>query len=505
MKRIIAVVVSLVLICAALNAALAEGEIKRIGTLQMLNLSEQDYAAVQKLRAIAGEMLNEENIPAQYPYYDGMLDDEPEIVFFDSLNDMIMALDSNQIDAIDLNRSTADYLCARNEGLKILMDYSDSEDNILTDFVFATLLSFDFSPMLPEANQALADELSEVLVAMEEDGTLDELAKTYIDDVGEEVPDVELPVIEGAETLRVAVTGDLPPMDYVTPDGRPSGFNVAVLAALGERIGQNIELVSINASARAMVLASNQVDAVLWSCSCMAAQEVLEDGVYWKDMFEPEDEEDVAMIEKIERRLCPFSITKTTTRRTFPRGWWSPSATTATTSCWWQRSKKTAAFRFARVLRYRRPGRSGAAFPEGRKMQELSVLAVTKNLPQVLGFVDRNPEALGCGASEQMQIDVSVEEIFVNIASYAYTPNEGPVAIQFEATRDPVSMSIRFLDHGIPYDPLDAPEPDISSPLRERKRGGLGIFISRQYMDAIDYQYKDGQNILTLKKRLSPV
>ena len=138
-------------------------------------------------------------------------------------------------------------------------------------------------------------------------------------------------------------------------------------------------------------------------------------------------------------------------------------------------------------------------------MQELSVLSVTKNLPQVLGFVDRNLEALGCGASEQMQIDVSVEEIFVNIASYAYTPNEGPVAIQFEATRDPVSMSIRFLDHGIPYDPLDAPEPDISSPLRERKRGGLGIFISRQYMDAIDYQYKDGQNILTLKKRLSPV
>ena len=108
MRKLIAIVATLAMLCAVLTPGLAEGTIKRIGTLQMLNMSERDYAAVQKLRAVAGEMLNEENIPAENPYYDGMLDENHEIIYFDSLNDMIMALDANQIDAIDLNRSTAE-------------------------------------------------------------------------------------------------------------------------------------------------------------------------------------------------------------------------------------------------------------------------------------------------------------------------------------------------------------------------------------------------------------
>lgn len=174
---------------------------------------------------------------------------------------------------------------------------------MLTDFVFYSLLSFDFSLMLPEGNQALADELSEVLTAMEEDGTVDELAATYIDDVNSEVPSAEPASIDGAETLRVAVTGDLPPMDFVTPDGKPAGYNVAVLTEVGRRIGRNIEFVPISASARAMALASGQVDAVFWSRSCMAAQEIIENGMEWKDLVVPEDEEDEAMLEKIDKTL----------------------------------------------------------------------------------------------------------------------------------------------------------------------------------------------------------
>ncbi len=135
-------------------------------------------------------------------------------------------------------------------------------------------------------------------------------------------------------------------------------------------------------------------------------------------------------------------------------------------------------------------------------MKELSILAVTKNLPQVLEFVDKNLEALGCGPTEQMQMDVAVEEIFVNIASYAYNPEEGPAVVSFETTEDPVSVIIRFADRGTPYDPLAKPDPDIRQPLRERKRGGLGIFMTKQYMDGIEYEYKDGQNILTLRKKL---
>ena len=305
MKKVISIVALFALLCAMLTPALAEGAIKRIGTLKMLNMSEQDYASVQKLRCIAGEMLNEEHIPAENPYYDGMLDDNPEIIYYDSLNDMVMALNGNQIDAIDLNYSTAKYLCDRNDGLKMMLDYSDTENNILTDFIFNSLLSFDFSLMLPKASQDLTDEISEILLVMEEDGTLDMLAETYIDgDIGK-APVAELPVIEGAETLRVAVTGDLPPMDYVTPDGQPAGFNVAVLAEIGKRIGRNIELVPISTSARAMALASKQVDAVFWSRSCMAFQDVVNEGLDWKDLFAPEDEGDEALMAKIDEVLMP--------------------------------------------------------------------------------------------------------------------------------------------------------------------------------------------------------
>ena len=192
MKKITLFLLTLALLCAALTPSLAEGAIKRIGTLQMLNMSEADYAAIQKERAAIGEMLNAEGIPAEHPYYDGMLEEHPEIVYFDSLNDMVMALNANQIDAIDLNRTTAEYLCANSDGLTILMDY-EAEDNVLTDFVFNTMMGFDFSLMLPESKQELADELSEALDSIEEDA-LDALAETYIADAIEgEFPPLKCP------------------------------------------------------------------------------------------------------------------------------------------------------------------------------------------------------------------------------------------------------------------------------------------------------------------------
>ena len=135
-------------------------------------------------------------------------------------------------------------------------------------------------------------------------------------------------------------------------------------------------------------------------------------------------------------------------------------------------------------------------------MQALSILAVPNNLPQVLDFVDKNLISVGCGASVQLQLDVAVEEIFVNIASYAYSTEADSAVVCVEASPDPASVTITFMDSGVPYNPLENPDPDISLPLRDRKRGGLGIFMAKQYMDDIAYQYKDGQNILTLKKRL---
>ena len=304
MKKCVAILVTLVLFCAALSPVLAEGAIKRIGTLQMLNMAESDYAGVQKLRAYAGEMLNAEGIPAEHPYYDGMIDENPEIVYFDSLNDMVMALNANQIDAIDLNRTTAEYLCASNDGLVVLLDYQ-AEDNLLTDFLFNTLMGFDFSMMLKAEKQDLADELTEALYSIDEDA-LDGMAETYIDGaINGEIQTVEMPVFEGADTIRVAVTGDLPPMDYVSPDGQPAGFNVAILAELGARLGKNIELVPIAASGRPMALAADQVDAVFWSRSCMGVQEFIDEDIDWTELLDIEDEEDAAILELISDQLVP--------------------------------------------------------------------------------------------------------------------------------------------------------------------------------------------------------
>ena len=107
---------------------------------------------------------------------------------------------------------------------------------------------------------------------MEEDGTLDELAAEYIDGViaGEDPEAVAFPAFEGAETVTVAVTGDLPPMDYVDDAGSAAGFNTAVLAEIGQRLEINIELVQVDSGARTLALASGRADAAFWVKSTAA-------------------------------------------------------------------------------------------------------------------------------------------------------------------------------------------------------------------------------------------
>ncbi|MBQ3919565.1 MAG: ATP-binding protein [Oscillospiraceae bacterium] len=136
-------------------------------------------------------------------------------------------------------------------------------------------------------------------------------------------------------------------------------------------------------------------------------------------------------------------------------------------------------------------------------MRELVIEALTDNLGQVLGFVDNELENAGCPMKIQMQIDLAVEEIFVNIAHYAYDPDVGPATVRVEISHDPAIVDITFIDHGVPYDPLAKADPDISLSAEERQIGGLGIFMVKKTMDDIKYEYKDGHNILTLIKGLS--
>jgi anti-sigma regulatory factor (Ser/Thr protein kinase) len=148
-------------------------------------------------------------------------------------------------------------------------------------------------------------------------------------------------------------------------------------------------------------------------------------------------------------------------------------------------------------FKYNGPSNSGKA---GNEMKQLKVKADVSELDQVLSFADTVLEEMECPAKVQMQIDVAVEEIFVNIAHYAYPSGEGEAVIGIDADKEAKSISIRFEDQGTPYDPLQNEDPDITLSADERPIGGLGIYMVKKSMDDVSYEYKDGKNILTIKK-----
>jgi len=126
--------------------------------------------------------------------------------------------------------------------------------------------------------------------------------------------------------------------------------------------------------------------------------------------------------------------------------------------------------------------------------------AEVDRLPEVLAFVEEQLEEAGCPIKTQMQISVAVEEIYVNIASYAYAPGTGTAYLRVECTDDPGEATILFVDSGVPFNPLDRPDPDLTLPAEEREIGGLGIYMTKKSMDELHYAYLDGQNRLTMVK-----
>jgi len=135
-------------------------------------------------------------------------------------------------------------------------------------------------------------------------------------------------------------------------------------------------------------------------------------------------------------------------------------------------------------------------------MNELNISATVENLDTVIGFVEEHLEEYGCPMKTQMQVALAVEEIYVNIANYAYNPEVGPATIQVEVHEEPLEVVITFVDNGKPYDPLAKEDPDITLSAEERDIGGLGIFLVKQTMDDVHYEYTEGRNILRISKRL---
>ena len=135
-------------------------------------------------------------------------------------------------------------------------------------------------------------------------------------------------------------------------------------------------------------------------------------------------------------------------------------------------------------------------------MKELTINATIENVPVVTAFVDEQLELLNCPMKAQMAIDIAIDEVFGNIANYAYNPEVGPATVRVEVTEDPLAVVITFIDNGVPYDPLAKSDPNTSLSADEREIGGLGIYIVKKSMDDISYEYKNGQNILKIKKNI---
>ena len=129
-------------------------------------------------------------------------------------------------------------------------------------------------------------------------------------------------------------------------------------------------------------------------------------------------------------------------------------------------------------------------------MKEMTIAATVENIETVTDFVNGQLEALNCPMKAQMQIDIAIDELFGNIAHYAYNPDVGEATVRVEVIEEPLSVVITFIDRGTPYDPLSAADPDTTINAEERDFGGLGVFMVKKSMDEIAYRYEDGKNIL---------
>ncbi len=134
--------------------------------------------------------------------------------------------------------------------------------------------------------------------------------------------------------------------------------------------------------------------------------------------------------------------------------------------------------------------------------KELTLDALIENVPVVTSFVEEQLEAFGCPMKIQIQINIAIDELFSNIARYAYRPKTGMATVQLEVSGEPRMISLTFIDSGVPYNPLEKEDPDITLSAEERDIGGLGIYMVKNFMDDMTYEHKEGQNILTIRKKM---
>ena len=227
------------------------------GVLTWLGTTESEFQeGLDDLRKALSPLISESSA-TDWMQEDGLDGFLTEIVktrrvirFFDSLLSMQMALRSTRIDEIILPEAVGMYLVNNNPKYEIQFSLN----------MMPSTISFGFR----KGNTELQQEFNGAIAAMKKDGTLAKLEKKYITELAGEPEQVKFTEFKGAATIRAAVTGDLPPIDFIAADGRPAGYNTAILAEIGRRLKKNVRLISVDAGGRSAALASERADVVFW-------------------------------------------------------------------------------------------------------------------------------------------------------------------------------------------------------------------------------------------------
>ena len=286
MKKLVSLFLAVALLLGVMAVpAAADGF--TLGQLSYLNLSEDDNYSLNitmhvpwvKLLFLHGLWVAGEGVPvignASFRYYD-------------TLPALLMGLQAGEVNCIEVPYCTGKYLCSNNDGLMIREEYHLEKASGITE-IAVNVISDGYSFLLKKEHTELRDAIDAQITAMKEDGTLQQLIDEHIvkaSEGGEPVA-VEFERFEG-DPIKVGVTGDLPPMDYMSADGSFAGFNTAVLAEIGKRLQKNIELVQVDSVARSLALAEGRVDVVFWTrgMSETLAERNRENGVPSKEELE---------------------------------------------------------------------------------------------------------------------------------------------------------------------------------------------------------------------------
>ena len=251
-RFVIAALVISVLFSSCAFAARKDNLNVHCGVLNYLGTTEDEFQnAVDEFRKTLPDYFNMLYVTEQQDLMkmlNAFRDNRQVIHFYDNLTSMLMAIEAGRVDEISLPDSTARYIMK-----------SDPEYKILFTIRMPSAISLGFRA----ENTALRDELNKVITAMKEDGTLKNLEEKFIkSDAAPEA--VAFEKYDDADKITVAVTGDMPPIDFIAEDGKPAGYNTAVLSEIGKRMKKNIEMINIEAGARSAALASGKADVIFW-------------------------------------------------------------------------------------------------------------------------------------------------------------------------------------------------------------------------------------------------